>query len=215
MASGPKLERYKELLRDLLPIGRLWADKEPNGFFAKLFDAVSIELCRVDDRVGQALIEIDPSQADETLDDWERLLGLPDECSPDDLLPDERRQVVLEKYTNVGGLSANYYESVIENLGFTNEVKNWLPFQVGRSTVGDPLTNDFETPFTVGMAVGQPLLNVGWMFYFNVELPASSVEVFEVGDTVGTALRTFSNPLVECTIRKLKPAHTGVTFSFV
>lgn len=214
MASGNNLERYKNLLENLFPSGRLWQFLD-QPVLKSFLDLSATELCRVDDRVQDLLREADPRVTDELLEDWERLLGLPDECTPDDVTPDERRGAVVEKYTNVGGLSASFYEFVIQQLGFTATVTNWLPFRVGQSTVGDALSNDFDIPFTVGMTVGEPLHNYGWLFYFNVELPASVVEVFTVGDTVGTALRTFSNPLIECTIRKLKPAHAGVTFSFI
>lgn len=212
--AGSKLQKYIDLLENLLPPGRLWQPRD-QPLFSGVLGEMAEELCRVDDRVQDLLREADPRQTSELLEDWERLLGLPDECAPDDITLEERIGAVVEKYTNVGGLTASFYEFVIEQLGYTATVTNWLPFRVGQSTVGDPLSNDFDEPFTVGMTVGEPLHNYGWLFYFNVELPASVVEVFTVGDTVGTALRTFSNPLIECTIRKLKPAHAGVTFTFI
>lgn len=182
---------------------------------AQLLEALANEFCRVDDRVQDLIRESDPSQTIELLEDWERALGLPDECTPEAADEIERRTQLLQKLTNIGGISAEFYEFLILQLGFEATVTNPLPFRVGKSVVGDALTNDFEVPFTVGMTVGEPLLNVGWLYYFNVEIPATAAEVFEVGDTVGTPLREFSNPLIECTIRRLKPAHAGVTFTFI
>lgn len=216
MAVGDKIQKYKQLLIDLLPKGRLW-DTINQPELERLLEITATEFDRVDARAQDALFEVDPRQTIELLEDWERLLGLPDECTPDDADEVTRRDQIVQKYTNVGGISAAFYEYLIAQLGFEATVTNPLPFRVGKSVVGDALTNDFEDPFYVGSStVGEPLLNIGWLFYFNVELPATAVTYFEVGNsTVGDPLRLFENPLIECTIRKLKPAHTGVTFTFV
>jgi len=209
------LQKYKQLLIDLLPPGRLW-DVKNQPQLAELLETTATEFCRVDGRARDALKEVDPRITQELLLDWERLLNLPDECSPTGITDDERRTQIVEKYTDVGGLSKPFYEFLTAQLGFPSTVTDWKLFQVGRSKVGDPLTNDFDIPFEVGRStVGEQLRVVGWLFYFNVEMPIDAADVFEVGNNqVGDPLRSFSNPLIECTIKKLKPAHTGVTFSF-
>ncbi len=214
MPSAEKIAKYKRLLSRLFPRGLLWNFRNMPKL-SDLIGSAAVEFARVDDRVEAALKEVDPTQTVEALDEWERMLGLPDECTPENPTFDERRNQVVQKYTAVGGLSKSYYEFLIAQLGFTAKVTKPLPFRVGRSRVGDALTNDFDTPFTVGMRVGDSLRNVGWLFYFNVELPATAVQNFLVGSSrVGEPLRSFSNPLIECTIKKLKPAHAGVTFTF-
>jgi len=100
-------------------------------------------------------------------------------------------------------------------LGFTTTVKNWVNFVAGRARAGDPLTNYWNRHFVAGSTAGTVLSDIGWLYYFNVEMPATAVQHFIAGSVAGTPLQTFSNPLIECTIRKLKPAHAGVTFTFV
>lgn len=215
MPTPEKIAKYRELLTDLLPSGRLW-DVINQPTLSDLLESIAVELARVDGRVADALFEADPRQATELLEDWERLVGLPDECTPEDVTTAERRNQVVQKLTSVGGISGAYYEFLTAQLGFPSVVTKPLPFQVGRATVGDALTNDFDIPFTVGMTVGTQLHQWGWLFYFNVEVPIAAATTFRVGySTVGEALRTFSNPLIECTIRKLKPAHAGVTFTYI
>lgn len=213
--SAEKIAKYKQLLVDLLPIGRVW-DVLNQPTLAKLLSSLAVEFARVDDRVGDMLREADPRQTVELLEDWERLLGLPDECTPPNPTFDARRGQVVQKYTSVGGISGAYYSFLITQLGFpVNKVTKWRPFQVGRSVVGEPLTNDFDIPFVVGMTVGNSLRLVGWLFYFNVQVPLVEDVRFEVGrSVVGERLRAYGNELVECTIKKLKPAHAGVTFTF-
>lgn len=215
MPTAAKIAKYKQLIVDFLPSGRLW-DVINQPTLAAVLESLAVELARVDDRVGDALFEADPRQSIELLPDWEALLGLPDECSPENPTIDERRAQVLQRFTSVGGLSGAYYEFLTAQLGYPSVVTKPLPFRVGRSRVGDALTNDFDIPFRVGMTVGNSLHDVGWLFYFNVEVPIVAAVLFEVGrSTVGDPLRSFHNELIECTIKKLKPAHAGVTFTFI
>lgn len=218
--AGESLKKYKGLLPSLLPKGRLWNPLEqPN--FKKYLDSLANELCRVDDKVEDLLFQADPRQA--TIDgglieEYERLLGLPDECTSEGttLTLDERRDQITQKLTNIGGLSKTFYEFIGNQLGFTISVDNDVNFIVGRSTVGQALTNYFNVPFTVGCTVGEQLLLIGWRYYFSATLPTAAANFFEVGNnTVGDPLVDFSNDLMECTLQKLKPAHSAVFFKFV
>jgi len=212
-STAGKLAQYKELLVNLLPPGRLWRPKE-QPVFSKVLESTAQELCRVDDRVKQMLLEVDPRTTDESLDTWETMLGLPDECSPDEQTPDERRNQLVQKLTNIGGLSKTFYEFVGAQLGFDITVENRLNFVAGRARAGDALTNYFNRHFVAGSVAGTPLAEVGWRFVFNVEMPITAAEHFVAGSEAGEPLRTFSNELIECTMKKLKPAHGGVFFTF-
>jgi len=199
----------------LLPKGRLWQPRDQPVLKATLASS-AVEACRVEDRIDDLLREADPSQTVELLEDWEKMLGLPDECSPPGQTVEERQAQVVQKFTNVGGLSKEFYELTASQLGFpTVRVFNYLNFIVGRGTVGQPLSNYFEEIFTVGQPIGQPLQLVGWRFVWGVEMPATSVETLEVGEVIGQPLVSFTNPLIECTMRKLKPAHSGIFFTFI
>ncbi len=215
MASvASKLAAYRQLLIDLLPKGRLWQPKaQPE--FSKLLGSTAQELCRVDDRVKQMFLEVDPRTTDETLDQWEDVFGIPDECTPEGQTDDERRTQLTQKMTNIGGLSKTFYEFLATQLGFpTTVVENRINFVAGRARAGDPLTNYFNRHFVAGSTAGTPLSEIGWRFYFNVELPITASSHFVAGSVAGTPLQSFSNELLECTFRKLKPAHAGVTFTF-
>jgi len=216
LSSIDKLAKYKQLLINLLPKGRLWKPSD-QPVFSKVLESSAQEPCRVDDRVEQLRIEVDPRTATdaEALDQWEGILGLPDECTPDGLTESERQVQATQKLTNIGGLSKTFYEFIAAQLGFpTTVVTNILPFVAG-SRAGDRLTNFFNRHFVAGSVAGTPLSEVGWRYYFEVELPITASSHFVAGSTAGTPIRSFSNPLIECTIKKLKPAHAGVIFSFI
>ena len=214
MSGASKLERYKQLLINLLPKGKLW---QPIGqpVFTRLLESSAQELCRVDDRRQQMILEIDPRTTFESILEWESQLGLPDECTQNGLTLNERRNQLVQKLTNIGGLSKTFYEFLGAQLGFAIVVENRVNFIAGRARAGDLLTNYFNRHFVAGSKAGEFLTEIGWRFIFNVELPITAAQHFVAGSFAGTPLRTFSNPLMECTIKKLKPAHAGVTFTFV
>ena len=217
MSTGELFNRYRKLILNLWPLGKVWENVSQSDIGDKLVNAFAKEPCRVAERGQDLLVELDPLTADEMLDDWETLLGLPDECTPEFQTIDERREQARAKLADQGGQSAAFFEEIASQLGFPDTVvSDYRSFTVGRSVVSDRLTNDFSVPFLVGQGVvGDVLLNEGWQFYFQVNSPASVVDPFEVGqNTVGEPLVEFGNELLQCTMKKLKPAHTGAFFTF-
>lgn len=211
--AGNNLQKYIELFTNLLPPGRLWKPSEQPTFLGFITGVVT-ELCRVGDRVQDMKNNIDPTLADEALDLWQAFLGLPDECTPEVQTPEEIRTQIIQKLTNTGGLSKTFYEFIAAQLGYpTTTVSNWTNFTAG-SVAGDPLTNYWNRHFVAGSLCGTQLVDVGWMFYFNVDMPATASSHFVAGSFAGDPLRDFSNELLECTFKKIKPANAGVTFSF-
>lgn len=216
MADPSKIDKYVSLMVNLLPRGRLWNPRE-QPTFTKWIRSFAVEFCRVDDRVVEMFKAIDPRTATEaeSMELWEQMLGIPDECTPEDQTIDERRTQAVQKLTNVGGLSKEFYEFIGEQLGFPDvTVTNWVNFVAGRARAGDPLTNYWDIHFVAGSTAGEQLVSVGWLYYFNVDMPVTAGEHFVAGSVAGTPLRTFSNELLQCTYRKIKPANAGVTFSF-
>ena len=200
------VEKYKALVRELLPTG--WAWKVWKGsVFAKLLDALAEEPARIEERGFDFLQEMDPRTTFEMLDNWERLLGLPDECTPDgDPSLFERRVRILQKLTTGGGQSIAFFKLIAEQLGYDADiidVQNFQDFRVGTARVGDRLTN------------GTAANDGGWAYTFLVSAPAELTRRFRVGQsTVGDRLVIIENETLECVIRKFAPAHVTVLFAF-
>lgn len=210
------VDKYLKVISDLLPNGKAWEHVK----CSPLIKGMSYEFARFEERVRHFLgSELDPRLSVELLPDWEALLGIPDECTPENQTIERRQEQVVQKLTAQGGIDAAYYEFVGSQLGFAIEVLNTPDFRVGISRVGQELTNHEplnSTLFRVGInRVGTQLRLYGWRFYFIVKVPASELEQFRVGaKRVGDRLVETGNELVECTIKKLKPAHVGVVFRF-
>lgn len=195
MATTSVIEQFSNSLRRFFPKGKAWVLRNSN--LSKLIDGLSVEFCRVQERLDKMLIERDPRKTDELLIDWETALALPDECSELGAGIEKRRQEIVFKLTNTGGSSRAYFEQVARNLGFDVTVSDFFPFRAGRSRCGDALTND------------------EWTFWFQVTAPADLQTRFLAGaGRAGDRLTEVGNEALECTFAKLKPAHTNVLFVF-
>lgn len=178
-------ETYAAQLVKLLPPGRVW-DLEPDSTLRKTFLGIADELARIAARGRDLLDESDPRIALETLDDWERALGLPDSLTP--VLPTgaaERRAVIVDKLTAIGGQNLAFFEDFCLACGY-------------------PLisiTKNHGLLLRVGARVGGRCYGPIWSFMMLVR--------------VGTpAVGALTRPQFERAIRDVTHAHITVTFQY-
>jgi uncharacterized protein YmfQ (DUF2313 family) len=190
-------DEYRNQLQQLLPPGYAIPATEGTEAYL-LLDGIAQELARVDGRAEVLISEANPATTTELLPDWERVAGLPDECSNGaDSTIEARRRALLAKLTATGGQSAAYYIQVAKALGYDVTITEFHPFRVGMSQVGDALTNG------------------DWQFTWRINAPETTVMSFKVGlSVVGDPLATWGNDMLECYMNKLKPAHTILLFGY-
>lgn len=200
-----KTQRYKNLFLSLFPNGKIWERREGSNL-DKLSSVITKEFSRVDDTAKLMIEESDPRTAFNYLGEWERSLGLPDdctcigldECSMESKTLEDRRRTILQKLTTGGGSDEPFFAEICRQLGYADiKARSFYPFKMGQSQMGDRLTNE------------------GWEYVFEVASPIAISRAFMMGQSqMGEPLRSFGNPSLECTIERLKPAHTTVLFSF-
>lgn len=200
MASASIRARYEVLIKRLFPTGWAW---NFGPIFRQLISALAYEPTRLEERALDFLNEVDPYTTFEMLDNWERMLGIPDECTPDgDPSLYERRVRIIQKLTTGGGQSIPFFELIAQQLGYDVDiidVENFQDFRAGYGRAGDPLSNN----------------SGGWAYAFQVKAPADLVRYFRAGQsTAGERLVLFSNDTLECVIRKFAPAHVTVLFNY-
>lgn len=179
---------YARALKKLLPPGRIWR-LVTEATLSKLFHGVGDELARVEQRGRDWVEETDPRTATETLDDWERVLALPDE----DILAipatdAERRTAIVQKLLRTGGQSPAYYESVALAAGWTVTVVEDYGATVARCGTA-------ECP--------DPMNSPQWAFVWRVEV------------NPGPAAGALSSAELERVLNRVKPAHTLVVFEYL
>jgi uncharacterized protein YmfQ (DUF2313 family) len=192
---GLSVDDYASLLKALLPQGVAWA-KDNASRLNDLVFGLAEEFARLDSRANTLLTELDPRETTELLYDWERVLGLPDNCSgivPDTLT--ERRNAIVTKLNAIGGQSSQYFIDLAAAAGFQITVTEFRPFVTGSDA-------------------GTPLYGEAWAYAWQVNSALNTITEFVAGSGAGEPLRDWGNALLECLINRYKPAHTTVLFAY-
>lgn len=111
------VEDYEQALVQLLPRGDAW-NFDPEGVERKLLRGLAVEPARVEDRLRQLLREIDPRTATELLEDWERVLGLPEKCGTPPTSLDARRLAAFTKLTRRPSGNVPFFLQLAADLGY-------------------------------------------------------------------------------------------------
>ncbi len=185
---------YLRALVQLLPPGRVYP-RGAEGAFRDTLAALAEEFARIDARADDLVNEADPRTTVELIDDWERALGLPDECTGPLETLEQRRQAIVAKLTDEGGTSRAYYIALAASLGYTITITEFRPFTC-------------ETPIDRG------IYDESARFTWMVNAPATTVREATCESPCGDPLRSWGNQLLECSIRKRNRATRTVVFSY-
>lgn len=203
MSALRSVAAYAAALKALMPRGRAWPEAG-GGVWAALLAGLAPEFRRADARLLKLLDEADPRTCGETLADWERVLGLPDPCTPAVTSFEERRAAVVAKLRSTGGASRAFFIDLAATLGYEIEIVERRSFVCGLSECGGPAE------------CGGEAIHHCWVVKFLnrrvVWFRASGEVASECGlDPLATI--DFADE-VECLITRLKPAHTHVDFDY-
>jgi uncharacterized protein YmfQ (DUF2313 family) len=193
------IEKCTQLILKLLPPGVAW-NRTPSSNLYKLATALAEEICRVEARAMELLVESDPRTTVELLEDWERILGLPGECVDLASTIQERQANVVAKLISRTAQTKAYYVSLAATLGYTITVDDIIEYDA----------------FHVGDSVGEEIFGEEWAHVFALLLPENTQRYFRVNENaVGDRLVEFGDDLLECVITDNKPAHTVVLFQYI
>jgi uncharacterized protein YmfQ (DUF2313 family) len=120
MGVGVTGESYGRLQSQLLPPGAAWS-QNPESNLQLLLRAFGESMARAHLRADDLYRESDPNQAYETLERWEKSLGLPDSCSVK------------------GGQSRAYFIALAAALGYPSAtITEYCARRHGRARMGEP-----------------------------------------------------------------------------
>jgi len=205
MTALRPIAAYAEALAKLMPRGRVWP--EAGGrVWGELTAALAAELRRLDARTLKLLDEADARTTTEGLEDWERVLGLPDDCAPALQSIAERRDAVVALLRSEGGASPGYFIGLAAALGHEIAITEHRPFRCGLSPAGHQ-----EAP----RPVGSPLMRFVW----RVTVANRRLVRFRAGFGGARAGRDKLVSIdlataLECLFERLKPAQTRLVFDY-
>lgn len=188
---------YLHQLQALLPLGPAWP-RDDAATLTHLLAGLSAELSRVDGRAWQLLEEADPRTTAELFLDLERVAGLPDACAEafgGEQTMAQRRAALVGKLTMLGGQSPAYFIGLAAAIGYAITITEFR-----EHTVED----DVESL----------LYDEAWNFAFQVNAALDSVNDITVESGVEESIASWGNALLECVIKRVKPAHTIALFSY-
>jgi len=136
---------YLSQLIGLLPPGDALA-REPGSRLEQLLSVPAAELARVDGRVEALLLESDPARTMEMLADWERALGLPDECYPNESFSRASRAWYFDGAGVLREAAVDEPRYLYDGLGQRTEAV----------LVEAAATNAFTNPALLGAVAGNP-----------------------------------------------------------
>lgn len=188
---------YTSALQGLLPTGLVWPRKN-DGVQSAVLRALAQSYQKSDDSALALLEGAFPATATIMLTDWEKTLGLPDDCAigENDSIA-IRQKAILSKLFSTGGQSANYFIGVAKALGYEITIQVYRQARAGMSVCGDPLNGE-DWPST-------------WL----VTAPQTTMTYAQAGQSyAGDPLRSWGNRRLECRLSKLAPSHTIVKFGY-
>lgn len=186
-------------LANHLPVGRIW-DRciDQNSNIYKLLAGLSLEFFRLEllDKIFSD--EIDILQTVSLIAEWEKSVGLPDACfSTKNELIEIRRQQVLQKFSNLGGVqSAEDFERVAAIFGYDIDI---VPGSAGSTfplVLPYTLFSESGGKHTIVIKISEEELSGD---YFPLTLPY----------TLGSLQPPF---FLKCIFEKLAPANVDVKF---
>lgn len=191
---------YTEVAIESLPPGPLWDADRDEGLY-NLLTGLAREKARAHDHLQKIVLEANPGTMDETLPEWEAMLGLPDDCAPPTFSREARKAAVRAAFLAAGGQNKAYIESLIYRV-----------FGVEAT-----LTKGYKVPFTTsdgtgsdippwsGWRMGDEMWDYSDWFEWKVTLTITTT-MYEGSDLYERLI---------CLLNRIKPAWSTVVVEFV
>ncbi|WP_340612005.1 YmfQ family protein [Xenorhabdus bharatensis] len=188
---------YTAALNGLLPTGMAWT-RTPDSVMNAVVRAIARSYHRSDQDVHLLLEGSFPATATIMLPEWEKSLGLPDDCAIGEIDSISLRQkAVVSKLLRTGGQSKSYFIGLAVELGFRITITEFRQARAGMSACGAALNGG------------------DWPFVWRINAPETTMNYAVAGGSYsGDPLRSWGNRKLECQFRRISPSHTILQFGY-
>ena len=162
----------------------------------KVLVGLANEFLRFRAKVDEVYDEYNINQTTNLIEEWEQVVGIPDECFGNTGTIEQRRMNVLLKLAGINATTAKQFEDIAAILGFTVIVKSGVDESFLAQTLPFILLNGDEAAFTIVVDT--------------INLPFPSV----LPQTLAFTLGASETDILKCLFDKLKPANTQVIFKY-
>jgi uncharacterized protein YmfQ (DUF2313 family) len=193
---------YAGAFADLLPNGMAWPRYEDSvlmktiGGFGQIWGDVDRQAMDLLEREG------DPRSTLDMLAEWERAFGLPDPCIGIPTTIEQRRILLVQRMTLLGGQSRQFFIDIAAMLGYAITIEELSPIMGGVSRGGDYYWE-----------AGAPEIRYYWIVHIG------GVPIWWFRGGVGEGGKDHHAEWaalldLECILQRYKPAHTVVIFNY-
>jgi uncharacterized protein YmfQ (DUF2313 family) len=192
---------YLQQAQALLPHGPAWT-RSIKAFITRLLAALANVFYLVEVKANELAKNINPAEGVEFIEEWERVCGLPDECTVLGTSLTERQENVLVKLNGGASPTLDYFRRITDLLGYDAGIDEIRPFICNLSECG----GDDE------LGADDNIRNNAFMIYIR----GDRVVYFRTGLAVcGDRLGTIKYATdLECMLNKLKPAHLKFIYNY-
>jgi uncharacterized protein YmfQ (DUF2313 family) len=162
----------------------------------KVLIGLACEWLRTRDKIDEMYEEYDINSTTQYIEEWERVVGIPDDCINNAGSLEDRRQNILLKLAGVNVTTAKQFENLAALLGFTVTVETGVETSTFPMTLPFILLSEAEAPFVIVVTLDASLEPSG--------LPL----------TLPFTLSEQAPEILQCFFEKLKPANTTVIFRY-
>lgn len=191
------LDLQQELFNEHLPDGFAWESKSlPYTNMGKLTRAFAQSFLRCLGYIEKSSVEININETVDLISEWERSVGIPDDCFTGVTDLDTRRSYVIFKLTNYGGIqTAKDFENVVKLLG--SEAK------VEAADKNGVFPAVFPLQFFMDKKTADHTINV-----YQSQVKEIFALAFPLQFSSGI------NGVIECILRDVAPANTQLIFKY-
>lgn len=176
------IDEHTKVLADYLPGGKLWTAKNiSDTTIRNMLVGISRESLRVEGYLKALQDQFIPDMTENFIEDWERALGIPDDCFTGQGNIDDRRRDILVKLASLGVQTVADFQNLATLFGITATV---LPGEEATPIPPDPkftIVIEFVAPegfpFTFPFTFGSDIINI-LECLFNKLKPANCVVLF-------------------------------------
>lgn len=162
----------------------------------KVLIGLASEFLRFRAKVDEVYDEYDANQTTNLIEEWEKTVGIPDDCFGNTGTIEQRRMNVLLKLAGVNATTATQFENIALVLGFTVIVTSGVDESTLPQTLPFILLNGSEAPYII--------------IVDTINIPPPSV----LPQTLPFILGASEIDILRCLFEKLKPANTKVIFKY-
>ncbi|HHX8748710.1 YmfQ family protein [Morganella morganii] len=182
---------YTQAMIGLAPQGMAW-DWRPGSNMHAVLRALARGYESSDIDAVQLLEGAFPKTATTLLPEWEKTLGLPDDCAIGemDTIP-KRQSAVLSKLLRTGGMSKDYYTGLAVEMGFNITITEFRQARAGLTGCGAAINGE------------------DWPFVWRVNAGETQLNYAVAGRSYcGDPLRSWGDRYFECHFSQISPSHT-------